>query len=63
MLATDARGACTWGERASALAEQLGEREVPARASPTLLSACAEAGDPGGFVQVDRVAYLRGRRW
>ena len=54
MLANDADGACSWGERAIALAEQLGEREVLVHALNNVGAARACIGDAEGFVHLER---------
>ena len=54
MLADDTEGACALGERAIALAEQLGDREVLAHALNNVGSARGLNGDSDGYVLLER---------
>jgi transcriptional regulator with XRE-family HTH domain len=58
MLANDAPGACEWGDRAIALAEQLGEREVLVHALNNVGAARANSGSVEGRRQLERSLEL-----
>ncbi len=58
MLANDTDGACEWGDRAIALAEQLGEREVLVHALNNVGSARANIANGEGYVQLERSLEL-----
>ena len=53
MLASDLDGARSWGGRAVALAELLGEREILVHALNNVGTAERQAGDPAGLAKLD----------
>ncbi len=58
MLANDLSGAISWGKKAIALAEQLGDREVLVHSLNNVGTARAMGGDPEGFVKLEQSLSL-----